>query len=465
MSFTSELIFKARDFIWTGPLAILLVSVGLYQTFQLRGIQFRCLGRSLKMIFRPTDHKAEGDISSFQSLMTALAGAIGTGNVAGIATAVAIGGFGSLFWMWLIAFLGMATAYSEALLAVKFRVSNENGAMAGGPMYALERGLKARKLAIAYALFGAIAALGTGCMVQSNSVANAVSVVLPNQHFSTGIIMMVLTGTVILGGIASIGRVAGVLVPLMAVLYLCAGASVLIYHHDRLWDALQLIFTSAFTGQAATGGFVGSTMILAIQFGLSKGLFSNEAGLGTLSIAASTAKTSHSAKQGLLAISGVFISTILVCSITGLVLAVTQVLGLYGADGTLLNGSSMAMTAFASVWSPLKYLVLIGLILFAFTTVLAWAYYGEKCMEYLFGLRVAYFYRWIYTAAILVGAVLNLELVWGIADLANGFMAIPNLIAIVGLSQVVRQETKLYFEQTSSKTLKTFQETSDLQES
>lgn len=438
-------IIELRDLFWGGPLVILLVLVGLYQTIRLKGIQFRYLGHALKMVIQKKKHaEATGDISSFQSLMTALAGAIGTGNIAGIATAVAIGGFGSLLWMWIIAFLGMATAYSEALLAVKYRVTNREGAMAGGPMYTLEHGLKTPKLAMLYALFGAVAAFGIGNMVQANSVAHAVSVVLPGYELGTGFILMILIGAVVLGGIACIGRVAGVLVPLMAAMYLAAGLFILGVHYDRLWDALQLIVNSAFTGQAAIGGFLGSSLMLAVQHGVSKGVFSNEAGLGSLSIAAATAKVEYPAEQGMFAISGVFISTMMVCTITGLVLAVTGVLGTLGGNGLPLTGSSMAMAAFASVMPGLQYVVLVGLILFAFTTILAWGYYGEKCAEYLLGLKAARVYRWIYTFVVLIGAVMKLDLVWALADLANGFMAIPNLIAIVGLSGIVAKETKMY---------------------
>ena len=443
-------LLQFRDFLWSGPLLYLLVAVGVYLTIQLRGLQFYQLGRALGLVFRPNKRKqttnSEGDISSFQSLMTSLAGAIGTGNIAGIATAVAMGGFGSLFWMWIIAFLGMATAYSEALLSVKYRVQNKEGSMAGGPMYTLSRGLKSPALGWAYALFGALAAIGIGNMVQANSVAQAVNAAFPSVNHSTiGLVMMVCIGAVSLGGINSIGRVAQWLVPFKASLYLAVGLYILAINYDHLLDALLLIVSSAFSGQAATGGFVGSSMILAMQFGVSKGVFSNEAGLGSLAIAAASAKTNHPAEQGLFAISGVFIATMMICTITGLVLAVTGVLGTLGPDGAPLNGSAMVMAAFESAHPGLQYVVVMGLIMFAFTTVLAWGYYGEKCVEYLFGLKVAYAYRWLYTAMVLVGSLLKLELVWALSDVANGFMAIPNLIAIVGLCAVVKRETAAYF--------------------
>lgn len=447
--FSLETLMQFRDFLWSGPLLFFLVAVGIYQTFQLRGLQFRQLAHALGLVLIPEKNKKKGtpgDISSFQSLMTSLAGAIGTGNIAGIATAVALGGFGALFWMWLIAFLGMATAYSETLLSIKYRIQNKEGTMAGGPMYTLARGLKSPKLAFAYALFGAIAAIGTGNLVQANSVAHAVTTAFSMNPSTVGLIMMGFVAAVFLGGIRSIGRVAEWLVPFKATLYVGVSLYILGIHYEHLLDALWLIVTSAFTGQAATGGFIGSSMMLAMQFGVSKGVFSNEAGLGSLAIAAASAKTNEPAKQGLFAISGVFISTMLICTITGLVLAVTGVLGTVGANGQMLTGSAMVMAAFDSAYPGLQYVVVMGLIMFAFTTILAWGYYGEKCTEYLFGLKVAYAYRWVYTSMVFIGALLKLELVWALADVANGFMAIPNLIAIVGLCAVVKRETKRYFE-------------------
>ena len=456
-----ESILQFRDALWSGPLVLLLVFAGVYQTVRLRGLQFRYLLYSLKLVFIPRFLAKEGekrtgflkkyganktgDLSSFQSLMTALAGAIGTGNVTGIATAVVAGGVGALFWMWIIALFGMATAYSEALLAVKFREFNKEGHACGGPMYTLRNGVKSKALAMAFALFGAIAAFGIGNLVQANSVADAVYSVHGVSRELTGGIMVLLLGAVVLGGIDSIGRLAGYLVPFMAVAYLGAGITILLVHADRIIPAFGLIVRSAFTGQAAVGGFIGSSLMMALQQGVSKGVFSNEAGLGSLSIAAATAKAPHPAQQGFFAISGVFISTMLVCTITGLVLAVTQVLGSTTPTGELITGSALALDAFASVYPALKHLVFIALVLFAFTTILAWAYYGEKCMEYLCGTRVAYAYRWVYTAVVYFGAVLELELVWGVTEIANGLMAIPNLIAIILLSRVVKTETKDYF--------------------
>jgi len=451
-----ESVLLLRDALWSGPLVIMMVFVGVFQTIRLRGIQFRYLPHAFSLLlgFKKASHqretrdhtkpKKQGDISSFQALMTALAGAIGTGNVTGIATAITTGGLGALFWMWVIALFGMATAYSETLLAVKYREFNAEGAVSGGPMYTLKNGLKAKRLAWVFAFFGAIAAFGTGNLVQANSVADAVYAVHGVAPIITGIVLMITLGMVVLGGIKTIGRFAGVLVPFMALTYLLIGLIVIGIHIDKIGPAFMTIVESAFTGQAAVGGFLGSTIMAAVQQGVSKGVFSNEAGLGSLSIAAATAQVAEPAQQGFFAVTGVFISTMMVCTITGLVLAVTGVLGVTTPAGDLITGSALALHAFASVYAPFQYIVFIGLILFAFTTILAWAYYGEKCTEYLFGSRAAYVYRWIYTSVTLFGAILELELVWGITEIANGLMVIPNLISVLLLSRVVKQETTQY---------------------
>lgn len=441
-------------FLWEWPLLYALVAVGLYQTYRLRGIQIRYLGHALSLLadpFRKSKERADtpkvkGDISPFQSLMTALAGAIGTGNITGIATAVVLGGFGALFWMWVIAFLGMATAYSEVVLSVKYREENEDGEMAGGPMYTLLHGLKSRKLALCFALFGAIASLGIGCMVQSNSVADAVEELFHIDRLVTGIVLATIVGAVVVGGIKRIGEVAGVLVPTMAILYLFAGLTVVGLNYDQIPDALYLIVSSAFSGQAAVGGFAGAGVLAAIRMGAANGMFANEAGLGSLSIAASSAQTPMPARQGMFAISGVFISTMVICTITGLALAVTHVLGSTDEAGKIISGSPLAMMAFSSVWPHFSYVVFGGLILFAFTTILAWGYYGEKCFEFLFGVHVAHLYRWLYTAVVVIGALLELDVVWALAHMMNALMALPNLYSIVRLSDVVKKETDLYVE-------------------
>lgn len=440
---------QLSNFFWQGPLLIILIGVGVYQTYTLKGLQFRYLGHALKLVFWPFEKKKKskkGDITSFQSLMTALAGAIGTGNITGIAAAVVIGGLGALFWMWVIALFGMAIAYSEVLLAVKFRDVNEEGAMSGGPMYTILHGLKAKKTAWCFALFGAIAAFGIGALVQSNSVADAMELIIPGSRLTTGIVLAIAVGLVVLGGIQSIGRVAGVVVPVMAILYIAAGGIVLALHWDRILDAFYLIVTSAFTGQAAAGGFAGASMLAAIRMGASNGLFANEAGLGSLAIAGASAQVAYPARQGMYAIAGVFISTMLICTITGLVLAVTQVVGT-SINGQVVSGSPLAMIAFSTVFPQFQYVVLIGLIFFAFTTILAWAYYGEKCFEYLLGVKFAHLYRWVYTGVVVVGALLELNLVWTLAHFANAFMALPNLYSIVRLSKTVKEETMRYIKE------------------
>lgn len=440
-----ELFNSFRSFIWGPPLLLLLLGTGLYLSFLLRGIQFRELGRAFSLMFKRGSTKSEGDISSFQALMTGLAGAIGTGNIAGIATAVTLGGFGALFWMWIITLVGMATSYAEALLAVKYRKISDTGEISGGAMQTIEQGLNLKWLALAFAFFGSIAAFGIGSTVQSNSVGDALRSFYGIDPFWTGLVMMIVTGFVVLGGIQSIGRVNGILVPFMALFYVIAGLIILIIKIDRIPDAIAMIISSAFTGQAATGGFVGSTMLMAMQMGISRGIFSNESGLGSATFASSAAKTNQPVEQALLTMTGTFLSTMVVCTITGLVLAVTDVQGMIGPDGRTLNGAPMAVVAFNSVLSGGKEIVLIGLALFAYSTVLAWAYYGEKCVEYLVGSRWIYPYRVVYTLLVLPGAILPLDLIWAFADAANGLMALPNLISILFLARVVVAETNKYF--------------------
>ncbi|MFM8454881.1 MAG: alanine/glycine:cation symporter family protein, partial [Gammaproteobacteria bacterium] len=364
----------------------------------------------------------------------------GTGNITGIATAVAIGGVGSLFWMWVVALLGMATAYSETLLSIKYRSQNAEGAMSGGPMYTLLNGVGSKRLAQSFAFLASIAVIGTGCMVQAHSVTDAIRDVWADYWWADrwiiGVVLAVLVGSVILGGVKSIGKVAGVLVPFMASLYLLAGIFVLLYHYQNITSAFSEIIKSAFSGQAAAGGFMGSTVMLAVRMGVARGLFSNEAGLGSLPIAAASSQIKHPAQQGLLSVAGVFISTMLVCTITGLVLAVTNVLP------TGKTGSCLAMAAFSSVMPEFKFVVLGGLILFAFTTILAWEYYGEKCIEFLFGLKAAHYYRWVYVLMAVLGAsVEDLKIIWNFADIANALMAIPNLLSILLLSKIVKAES------------------------
>lgn len=429
--------------LWSFPLLLLIVGIGLYLTVILKGIQFRYLGYALKLVFGNRHYKGEkGDISHFQSLMTALAATIGIGNIAGVSTAIVFGGLGSLFWMWVTALIGMATRYAESALAVKYRTTDNRGEMSGGPMYYIEYGLQWKWLSIAFALFGAIAAFGGGNMLQSNSVADVMSTLFAIDPMWTGIVVALLTGATIIGGIKSIGRVAAFLVPMMAIFYIGGAGIILVVNYDRIPETIGMIFVTAFTGQAAVGGFAGSTIIAAIQMGVSRGLMTSEAGLGTASIAAAAAQTDVPGRQALVSMTGCFLATVVMCTVTGLVLGVTDVLGITGPDGKLLTGASMTIAAFETVLSWGGYIVTIGIILFGFTTLLGWAYYGEKCIEYLFGERSIPYYRAVFTLIIIPGAVLDLDIVWRISDVFNGLMVVPNLIALCALSGVVVDETR-----------------------
>ncbi len=434
---------KIDAFLWSYLLLFLLAATGIWLTIRLKGLQLRSLPYALKLAFgsRPTHDK--GDISHFQALMVALAATIGMGNIAGVATAVALGGLGALFWMWVLALLGMATKYAEGVLAIKYRTFNDKGEVSGGPMYYIEKGLGWKWLAVAFALFGATSALGTGNLVQSNSVAQALGTfgVAP---MTTGMILVILVGIVTLGGVKTIGRVSSVVVPVMAALYIVMGLIILFVHADRIPSALDLILTSAFTGHAAFGGFAGATMLMACQYGAARGIFSNESGLGTAPIAAAAARTDAPSRQALVSMTGTFLDTIIVCSITGLVIAVTGVLGEVDASGKVLTGVSMTMVAFNSVLPYGDILLTIAVFLFAYSTIVGWAYYGEKCCEYLLGERSVIYYRVLYTLVVIPGSLLGLQLVWTVADITNALMAFPNLIGLLFLSGVVVKETKAF---------------------
>ncbi|MFA6914967.1 MAG: sodium:alanine symporter family protein [Parachlamydiales bacterium] len=437
-----------NSWLWSGPLLLLLFGTGLYLTIILKGFQFRYLGYAFRAAIAKQQTQAKGDISHFEALMTSLAGAIGTGSIVGVATAVAVGGLGAIFWMWVTALLGMATKYAESLLAVKYRHMDARGEMIGGPMQYIENGLGWKKFAILFAVLGVIATFGTGNMVQVNAIVEGVGHVWNINPLWTGLVVLVFTGLVVIGGIRSIGHVAAVLVPLMATFYIIAALIVIGAHIEHIPAALQHIVSSAFTGQAAIGAFTGSTVVLALQLGISNSIFSNESGLGISTIAAAAAKTDSPARQGMITMTGALISTMIVCTMTGLVLSVTEVLGATTLEGQMLNGASMAITAFKKTITGGEYVVAIGLILFAYTTIIAWAYYGEKCFEYLFGEKWIYFYRIIYILVILPGAILDLETVWLVANVANALMVIPNLIAVLGLSKVVVSETNKLIEET-----------------
>ncbi|MFN0064733.1 MAG: alanine/glycine:cation symporter family protein [Chlamydiales bacterium] len=434
---------KIDSWIWQ-PLFVILIGVGIYLTIQLRGLQFRKLGYALKLAFSRHDHTAAGDISHFQALMTALAATIGIGNIAGIATAITLGGLGSLFWLWVTTLIGMSTKYAEALLAIKYRSTDERGNMSGGPMFYIRRGLNWKWMAGAFAFFGAIATIMTGNMVQSNSIASVASTYLHLNEWVSGAILAVCTGLVLIGGICSIGKVTSFLVPIMALLYIGGAIFVLGFHFTAIPEALMTIFRSAFTGQAAMGGFVGSTIMMALQMGVARGVFSNESGLGSAPIAAAAAKTDYPSRQALVSMTGAFLSTI-VCTFTGLAIAVTHVLGYIGSNGRILTGSQLTALAFDKGFPLGGLVVVLSCLLFGFSTIVGWAYYGEKCSEYLFGARSVPFYRLLFTLAVFFGVMVPMEIMWPVADIANAFMALPNLIALLALSSVVVKETKLFF--------------------
>lgn len=430
-----------KDTIWGVPLLLFIFGTSFFLTILLRGVQIRFLGYAFKQVFWPAKLGKEGDITPFNALMTSLAGAIGTGSIVGVSTAVAIGGYGAIFWMWVTAFLGMATKYAESLLAVKYRVRDKRGEMVGGPMEYIERGVGWKWMAVLFSLFASVAALGTGNLVQINAISEAARSLWHLDPWVSGVVIAGLTGLVLLGGVKTIGRLAGVLVPVMGSFYLAAGLVILAIHYDHVLGALWMILSHAFTGQAALGGFAGSGLLLAVQMGVSRSVFSNEAGLGISSISAAAAKTDSPGRQAMISMTGALFSTLIVCTVTALVLAVTGVLGQVGEDGAVLNGATMALTAFESTLFGGSVIVTIGLILFAFSTILAWAYYGEKCFEYLLGERSVPYYRVLFTCMIVPGAVIKMEIVWLIADITNGLMVIPNLVALLMLSGVISKET------------------------
>ena len=434
----------ASGYVWGVPLLVLLVGTGILLTVRLRGIQVTMLGHALRETFARSRANEMGDISHFKALMIALAATIGTGNIIGVATAISVGGPGALFWMWVTAAVGMATKYGEGVLAVKYRVVDENGEMAGGPMYYLERGLGQKWLGVLFALFGAIASFGIGNMVQANAVSGNLKEALGIDPLLTGVVLAVCTAAVIIGGVKKIGNVAAVMVPVMAVVYVLGCLAILVRFAGEVPAAFALVFSDAFTGTAATGGFIGATVMLAIQKGVSRGVFSNESGLGSAPIAAAAAKTNEPCQQALVSMTGTFIDTIIVCTMTGLVLIVT------GAWHSGTEVAALTKSAF-DIGLPGNaggFIVSFGIIFFAYSTILGWAYYGEKCMEYLAGVRAVLPYRLIYSVSVAVGATVKLDLVWNFADVMNGLMAIPNLIGLVGLSGVIVAETNRFLKET-----------------
>jgi AGCS family alanine or glycine:cation symporter len=444
----TDLVDQISGFVW-GPwlLIPLLLTTGLVLTIALRGLQFRKLWHALYLgLVVRTEHGADGDISHFQALMTALAATVGTGNIVGVAGAIALGGPGALFWMWITGLVGMATKYSEALLSVRFRTTDHRGEQAGGPMYYLANGVAwralGRVLGGSFALFAAVAAFGIGNMVQSNSVAHALQESFGIPMWQSGAVIALLAASVILGGIRSIGRFTGFFVPVMIVVYMLGGSIVLIRNAAQIPDALRLVFSDAFSGTAAAGGFAGAAFAQTVRWGVARGIFSNESGLGSAGIAAAAAQTREPVRQAMVSMTQTFIDTIVVCSFTGLAILTT------GAWQSGLNGAPLTQEAFRlglpGQWGD--WVVALSLSAFAFSTILGWSYYGEKSIEYLFGEGLIVPYRVLFVAAAFIGTVRSLDFVWGVSDVMNGLMAIPNLVGLLLLLGVILRTTKEYFE-------------------
>ncbi|MDJ0667858.1 MAG: sodium:alanine symporter family protein [Desulfobacterales bacterium] len=432
---------KVGAFAWGPPMLIFLVGTGFYLTIVLRGLQFTKMWHALwlALVKRKEETDEPGDISHFQALMTALSATVGTGNIAGVATAIAAGGPGALFWMWITGLVGMATKYGEAVLAVKYRIKDEKGEMSGGPMYYIANGLGWKWLGTLFAIFASVAAFGIGNMVQSNSVADAVEATFNVPFYVTGIVLMIFTALVVLGGIKSIGRFTGVVVPIMIIFYMGGCLVILLLNIAGIPAALTLVVKEAFTPTAASGGFAGATVMLAIRMGVARGVFSNESGLGSAPIAAAAAQTKHPVLQALVSMTQTFIDTIIVCTLTGLVLILT------GAWDSGKTGAELTSYAFDLGVPGGEYIVTIGLILFAYSTILGWCYYGEKSVEYLFGQVAVKPYRYLFIVVVGLGAVAKLNFVWSLSDTFNGLMAIPNLIGLLALSPIIVKETQHFF--------------------
>ncbi|MBE7214480.1 sodium:alanine symporter family protein [Shewanella benthica] len=441
----TEFVSMINGFVWGVPMLVMILGVGLFLSVGLKLMPILKLGTGFKLLWSgripDKDKSMKGEISPFNALMTSLSATIGTGNIAGVATAIFIGGPGALFWMWCTALVGMATKFAEAVLAVKYREVDANGNHIGGPMYYIKNGLSSKWawLGTAFALFGSFAGFGIGNTVQSNSVADALSSNFGVPTWVTGIVLMVLVGAVLMGGIKRIADVAGKLVPLMTLFYIAAGLAVLVVHAAEIPDAIALIFHSAFNPVAAQGGFAGAAVWAAIRFGVARGIFSNEAGLGSAPIAHASAQTNNPVAQGLVAMLGTFIDTLIVCSITGLAIIVS------GAWTSGENGAAMTSLAFSSALPMGNYIVAIALSVFAFTTILGWSVYSEKCVQYLFGVKAVKPFRILWILVVPLGAVSSLDFIWLLADTLNAMMAIPNLIALALLSPVVFKLTREYF--------------------
>jgi len=438
MNAAENLVATLSGWVWGPPMLILLVGTGIYLTILLKGLQFRALPMALRMIFHKEMH-GKGDISHFAALMTALAATVGIGNIVGVATAITLGGPGAVFWMWMTGLVGMATKYSEAVLAIKYREEGPHG-MRGGPMYYIAKGAGLPWLATLFAIFTALAAFGIGNMTQANAAANILHSSFDIAPWVTGVVLMLLSALVILGGIKSIGRFTSFLVPFMIVAYVGTTLVALALNIDKVPAAFGLIFNHAFAPIAASGGFAGAAVAAAIRFGVARGVFSNESGLGSAPIAAAAARTNDPVKQALVSMTQTFIDTLVICTMTALVILTAD---------SWLTGISAGQLTSASMGETLGYtgevVVTLATALFAFSTLIGWSYYGEKAVEYLMGSKAIRIFRIFFIAAVIVGAMVSLEFVWNFSDLMNGMMAIPNLIGLLLLSRIVKSETERFF--------------------
>lgn len=439
MDTISTFFSTVSGFLWGWPMIIMLLGTHLFLTLRLRFPQ-RKIFTAIKLSVKK-DKGADGDVSQFGALATALAATIGTGNIIGVATAIALGGPGAVLWCWLTGVFGIATKYSEGLLAVKYRVKTSDGRMLGGPMYALERGLHSKWLGILFALFAALASFGIGSTVQANAISTMVNDQYGVPLWVSGIVVCGFAAAVIIGGVKSISKVCGALVPFMAIFYVLGCIYILFVNHPYVWPAIKLICESAFTGKAAGGGFAGTTVMMACRYGIARGLFSNESGLGSAPIVAAAAKTRNPVRQALVSSTGTFWDTVIICALTGIVI-VSSIIAYPDID--YHNGAALTKAAFGKIPYIGAPLLTFGLVTFAFSTTLGWSYYGERCVEYLKGRKWMLVYRLLYIISIFIGCVISLDLVWNIADCMNAFMAIPNLISLVGLSGVLVNETRKY---------------------
>lgn len=448
-----EILDAIDGVVWGPVMLVFLVGTGIFLTFKLNFLPWRNLPKALKMVFSPESRKTDkgkGDISPFSALMTALAGTIGTGNIVGVATAMITGGPGALVWMWIAAAFGISTKYAECALAIKYRETNSKGEMCGGPMYTIKNAFKHKKFALilagAFAVFTVLASFGIGNMSQANSISSSLTQTFSIPSWITGIVLAVLTGIIIFGGIKSISKVSSVLVPVMAVFYIISGLVVIIANYKNIPAGLGTIWSMAFGGKAIAGGLAGTltvSVMQSIRYGVSRGVFSNEAGLGSAAITASSVTTDSHVNQGYINMCGTFIDTIVVCSITGLVIASSGLLGSTDANGVLLDGADLTLACFESVLGkPGAVVISIGILLFAWSTILGWEYQGEKALEYLFKNRaICYIYRIVFAVMVFFGSVAALDVAWSFSDIANGLMAVPNLISLIVLSGVLRKDT------------------------